>query len=218
MFTGIIEAVGQVRALSKSGADMVLTIAVGKLDMSDVQLGDSIAVNGVCLTVTAFDAASFRADVSVESLKRTALAGLQIGWSVNLEKAVTPTTRLGGHLVSGHVDGTARLLSFEQQGNAWQYWFEAPAELAKYIAEKGSLTIDGISLTINEVDGAKFRLTIIPHTRAETTLIQRQVGDLVNLEVDLIARYLERLMSASEDKIADGGVTLGLLARSGFMK
>ncbi|MBW8192955.1 riboflavin synthase [Neiella marina] len=218
MFTGIIEAVGQVRSLTKSGEDMVLTIAVGKLDMADVHLGDSIAVNGVCLTVTKFDASSFRADVSIESLKRTALADLQVGWSVNLEKAVTPTTRLGGHLVSGHVDGTARLMSFEQQGNAWQYWFEAPAELAKYIAEKGSVTIDGISLTINEVDGTKFRLTIIPHTRAETTLIQRQTGDLVNLEVDLIARYLERLMNASDGSAATDGVTLGLLARSGFIK
>ncbi|GGA71509.1 riboflavin synthase subunit alpha [Neiella marina] len=218
MFTGIIESVGHVKGLVKSGPDMALTIAVGKLDMSDVQLGDSIAVNGVCLTVTKYDAASFSADVSVESLSRTALAGLQIGWAVNLEKAVTPSTRLGGHLVSGHVDGTARLLSAEQQGSAWQYWFEAPAELAKYIAEKGSVTIDGISLTINEVDGAKFRLTIIPHTRAETTLIERNNGDLVNLEVDLIARYLERLMTASSEASPTDGVTLDLLAKSGFMK
>ena len=197
---------------------MRLTLAVGKLDMSDVKLGDSIAVNGVCLTVTHRDATHFSADVSVESLARTSLANLQSGAPVNLEKAVTPSTRLGGHLVSGHVDGLARICSIEQQGRAWQYWFEAPESLARYIAEKGSLTIDGISLTVNSVQQNKFRLTIIPHTRDETTLKYRKVGDSVNLEVDQIARYLERLMQVGATEPAKEGVSLGLLARSGFLK
>lgn len=217
MFTGIIEAVGTVASVQPKGGDIRLTLAVGKLDMSDVKLGDSIAVNGVCLTVTHFDGKHFSADVSVESLARTSLAHLQQGAAVNLEKAVTPSTRLGGHLVSGHVDGLARIVSIEQAGRAWQYWLEAPAELSKYIAEKGSLTIDGISLTVNSVEQNKFRLTIIPHTRDETTLVHRNVGDKVNLEVDQIARYIERLMQADSEQPREG-VTLGLLARSGFLK
>lgn len=217
MFTGIIEAVGTVVSAQPQQGDIRLTVAVGKLDMADVKLGDSIAVNGVCLTVTHCDHSRFSADVSVESIARTSLAKLTPGHRINLEKAVTPTTRLGGHLVSGHVDGLARILSFEQQGRAWHYWLEAPAELAKYIAEKGSLTIDGISLTVNAVEQHRFRLTIIPHTRSETTLIDRKVGDLVNLEVDQIARYLERLMQTQETAKPEG-ISLGLLARSGFLK
>ncbi len=217
MFTGIIEAVGTVATAQPRGGDIQLTLQVGKLDMADVKLGDSIAVNGVCLTVTQLSQTTFSADVSLESISRTSLAKLTPGSWVNLEKAVTPSTRLGGHLVSGHVDGLATILSFEQQGRAWNYWLEAPKELAKYIAEKGSLAIDGISLTVNEVQQSKFRLTIIPHTRDETTLSQRQVGDVVNLEVDQIARYLERLMQA-ESENTPAGVSLELLARSGFLK
>lgn len=218
MFTGIIESIGTVASVQPKSGDIQLTLNVGKLDMSDVKLGDSIAVNGVCLTVTQFDAKHFSADVSVESLARTSLANLAPGAHVNLEKAVTPSTRLGGHLVSGHVDGLAQIRDIEQAGRAWQYWLEAPTELAKYIAEKGSLTIDGISLTVNAVEQNRFRLTIIPHTRDETTLQYRNVGDKVNLEVDQIARYLERLMQAGSEQSPTEGVTLGLLAKSGFLK
>ena len=219
MFTGIIESIGSVAALQQKSGDMRLTIAVGALDMSDVKLGDSIAVNGVCLTVVDFTPKLFSADVSVESLARTSLANLTVGSFVNLEKAVTPSTRLGGHLVSGHVDGLAKILQIESDARAWQYWFEAPAELSKYIAEKGSLCIDGISLTINAVEQNKFRLTIIPHTKEQTTLQFRKVGDFVNLEVDQIARYLERLMQTKSEKTEQKeGVTLELLARSGFLK
>lgn len=200
---------------------MMLSINVGKMDMSDVKLGDSIAVNGVCLTVTGFDSSQFSADVSVESLARTSLADLQMGTRVNLEKAVTPTTRLGGHMVSGHVDGLATIVSVEQDGRAWQYWLQTPPELSRYIAEKGSVTIDGISLTVNAVERDQFRLTIIPHTRDETTLKDLNVGDHVNLEVDLVARYLERLMTfggANAQSSQGDRVSMELLARSGFLK
>ena len=218
MFTGIIEAVGTIRTAVRSGQDLKLTLDTGKLDMGDVKLGDSIAVNGVCLTVTQYGASYFCADVSIESLARTSLAHADVGSKVNLEKAVTANSRLGGHIVSGHVDGVAELESFEQTGQAWQYWFKAPESLQHYIAEKGSVTIDGISLTVNEVDGARFRLTIIPHTRSETTLIERVRGDVVNLEVDVIARYLERLMTGKADSKQPEGVSMALLARSGFLK
>ncbi|AZQ09705.1 riboflavin synthase [Shewanella khirikhana] len=217
MFTGIIEAVGHLRRIDRKGDDIRLTVASGKLDLSDVRLGDSIATNGVCLTVVECLADGYVADVSAETVKLTGFGEYRPGQAVNLEKAVTPTTRLGGHLVSGHVDGRAVVVSRSQLGKAIEFWLEAPAELARYIAHKGSITIDGVSLTVNEVDGSRFRLTIVPHTAGETTLIDLAVGDKVNLEVDQIARYLERLMLRGEET-ASGGVTLDLLARSGFMR
>lgn len=217
MFTGIIEAVGHLRRIDRKGDDIRLTVASGKLDLSDVRLGDSIATNGVCLTVVECLADGYVADVSAETVKLTGFGEYRPGQAVNLEKAVTPTTRLGGHLVSGHVDGRAAVVSCSQLGKAIEFWLEAPAELARYIAHKGSITIDGVSLTVNEVDGSRFRLTIVPHTAGETTLIDLAVGDKVNLEVDQIARYLERLMQRGEETVS-GGVTLDLLARSGFMR
>lgn len=217
MFTGIIEAVGHLRRIDRKGDDIRLTVASGKLDLSDVRLGDSIATNGVCLTVVECLADGYVADVSAETVKLTGFGEYRPGQAVNLEKAVTPTTRLGGHLVSGHVDGRAVVVSRSQLGKAIEFWLEAPAELARYIAHKGSITIDGVSLTVNEVDGSRFRLTIVPHTAGETTLIDLAVGDKVNLEVDQIARYLERLTQRGEET-ASGGVTLDLLARSGFMR
>ncbi|MCL2917638.1 riboflavin synthase [Shewanella litorisediminis] len=217
MFTGIIEAVGHLRRTDRKGDDIRLTVASGKLDLSDVRLGDSIATNGVCLTVVECLADGYVADVSAETVKLTGFGEYRPGQAVNLEKAVTPSTRLGGHLVSGHVDGRAVVVSRSHLGKAIEFWLEAPAELARYIAHKGSITIDGVSLTVNEVDGSRFRLTIVPHTAGETTLIDLAVGDKVNLEVDQIARYLERLMQRGEDS-QSGGVTLDLLARSGFMR
>lgn len=156
MFTGIIEAVGHLRRIDRKGDDIRLTVASGKLDLSDVRLGDSIATNGVCLTVVECLADGYVADVSAETVKLTGFGEYRPGQAVNLEKAVTPTTRLGGHLVSGHVDGRAVVVSRSQLGKAIEFWLEAPAELARYIAHKGSITIDGVSLTVNEVDGSRF--------------------------------------------------------------
>ncbi|AWB64974.1 riboflavin synthase [Saccharobesus litoralis] len=217
MFTGIIEAVGHIMALSPVQNGYQVKVAVNGLDMQDVRLGDSIAVNGTCLTVTQFDAQSFQADVSSETVKRTKFSSLSIGSKVNLEKACTPNTRLGGHIVSGHVDGVANLKQIQDNGNATEYWLEAPADLAKYIAVKGSITVDGISLTVNEVSGNRFRLTIIPHTAEQTTIVKWQVGDKVNIEVDVIARYLERLMNYQTPQQQDQNM-MNLLAKSGFIK
>jgi riboflavin synthase len=219
MFTGIIESIGTITAAEKKAGDVRLTISTGKLDMSDVQLGDSIAVNGVCLTAVEFDKASFVADVSNETLQHSATGKLQQGSEVNLEKALTPTTRLGGHLVSGHVDGVGHVISREDDARSVRFVIKAPNELAKYIAHKGSVTVDGISLTVNKVDGAEFELNIVPHTLQETVIRNYQPGTEVNLEVDLIARYLERLLLG--DKAADkksDGISIGFLAENGFIK
>ncbi|MDI5836379.1 riboflavin synthase [Shewanella xiamenensis] len=218
MFTGIIEAVGTLRKLERKGDDIRLTVASGKLDLSDVRLGDSIATNGVCLTVVQQLADGYVADVSAETVSLTGFANYKVGTKVNLEKAVTPTTRLGGHMVSGHVDGIATVEQRLARGQAIEFWLAAPAELACYIAHKGSITIDGVSLTVNEVDGHRFRLTIVPHTAGETTLVDLKAGDKVNIEVDLIARYLERLMRFDTKETQGGGVTMEMLARAGFVR
>ncbi|ABN62640.1 MULTISPECIES: riboflavin synthase [Shewanella] len=218
MFTGIIEAVGTLRKLERKGDDIRLTVASGKLDLNDVRLGDSIATNGVCLTVVQQLADGYVADVSAETVSLTGFANYKVGTKVNLEKAVTPTTRLGGHMVSGHVDGIAMVEQRLVRGQAIEFWLAAPAELGRYIAHKGSITIDGVSLTVNEVDGSRFRLTIVPHTAGETTLIDLQAGDKVNIEVDLIARYLERLMNYDGKDSKSGGVTMEMLARAGFVR
>jgi riboflavin synthase len=218
MFTGIIEAVGHLRRIERRGDDIRLTVASGKLDLSDVQLGDSIATNGVCLTVVERLTDGYVADISAETVSLTGFNHYQVGQAVNLEKAVTPSTRLGGHLVSGHVDGQARVVEVSARGQATEYWLEAPQALARYIAHKGSIAIDGVSLTVNEVSGERFRLTIVPHTSGETTLPLLKVGDSVNLEVDQIARYLERLMQQTETTQSTVGVSLAQLARAGFIR
>ena len=219
MFTGIIEAIGTIAAMEPRGGDRRVRIVTGKLDLGDVALGDSIAVSGVCLTAVELPGDGFWADVSGETLTRTAFAGLQVGSRVNLEKALTPSTRLGGHLVSGHVDGVGTIESRETQARSVRFTIRAPDALARYIAEKGSICIDGVSLTVNGVKGAVFELNIVPHTLAETTLEEFQPGRQVNLEVDLIARYLERLLLG--DKAADpnqgAGVTTELLSEYGFL-
>ena len=219
MFTGLIEAVGRVRELKKQGDNTRLHIDTGTLGLDDVKLGDSIAVSGVCLTVVAMTADSFAADVSPETLSRTTLGTFAPGSAVNLEKALLPTTRLGGHLVSGHVDGVGTVQKREQDGASAGYWIEAPKDLAKYIAEKGSICIDGISLTVNGVNGAVFELTIIPHTAANTTFSEFQPGRRVNIEVDVLARYLERLQLG--DRAAERRpepITREFLLRHGFIK
>lgn len=219
MFTGIIEAIGTIRALTPKGGDVRVLVETGKLDLADVKLGDSIAVNGVCLTAVELPGNGFWADVSRETLARTAFVDLKAGSRVNLEKALTPTSRLGGHLVSGHVDGVGEIVSREENARAVQFRIRAPRELARYIALKGSITVDGTSLTVNAVNGAEFELTIVPHTLAETIMVDYRPGRLVNLEVDLLARYLERLLLG--DKAAEpnsGGISEGFLAEHGYLK
>jgi riboflavin synthase len=184
MFTGIVQAVG---AIVRTGP---LEIDCGSLDLSDVRVGDSICVQGVCLTATALTARGFMADVSAETLRLT--AGLERPGPVNLEKSLALSDRLGGHLVSGHVDGVGEVM--RRQGGVVA--FRAPADLARFIAKKGSICVDGVSLTVNEVDGAVFEVNLIPHTLEVTTLSRLQPGSRVNLEVDLVARYVERLLSA----------------------
>ncbi|MGV6474357.1 riboflavin synthase [Azotobacter vinelandii] len=219
MFTGIIEAIGTIRALTPKGGDARVYVHTGKLDLSDVKLGDSIAVNGICLTAVELPGDGFWADVSHETLARTAFIDLKAGSRVNLEKALTPTSRLGGHLVSGHVDGVGEVLSREDNARAVQFRIHAPRELARYIALKGSITVDGTSLTVNGVNGAEFELTIVPHTLGETIMADYRPGRQVNLEVDLLARYLERLMLG--DKAAEpnaSGLTASFLAEHGYLK
>ena len=198
MFTGLIEGVGQVAALEPRGGDVRLHIAVGSLPFADVALGESIAVSGVCLTVIEFDAGAFAADASTETLGLTTLGGMVVGQAVNLERAMRPTDRLGGHLVSGHVDGVGRVLSIHDDARAQRWRFAAPASLSKYIATKGSICVDGVSLTVNAVDGEGFDVALIPHTVSHTAFASTRVGDPVNLEIDLVARYVERLLSARE--------------------
>ena len=220
MFTGIIEAQGHVAALTPSGGDVTLRIHSDELDFGDVKLGDSIAVNGVCLTVTALAGGdSFSADVSGETLSLTSLKQLKSGSRVNLEKAMTPSTRMGGHLVSGHVDGLGTVKAMTPDARSVRIDIQAPAELARYIAQKGSITVDGISLTVNSVDGALFSLNIIPHTQDVTTIQDWKPGTPVNLEVDIIARYLERLLLGERAaRPGSEGVSMSFLAEHGFLK
>ena len=221
MFTGIVQAVGQVRKVIKTPAgDLKLTIHAADLDFSDVQLGDSIAVNGVCLTAVALGSDWFSADVSFETLDHTRLAALKANERVNLELALTLASRLGGHLVSGHVDGVGSVERIIPSGSSTRYWIKAPEELNKYIAHKGSITVDGVSLTVNELEAGSFCLNIVPHTIAQTIISGYRVGSLVHLEVDLIARYLEQLLlPAQAQQIPMGsGLTLENLAKAGFIK
>lgn len=198
MFTGLIEGVGRVLAVEPRGGDARLRIEVGSLPFADVAIGESIAVSGVCLTVVEFDAMSFVADASTETLALTTLGGLGVGRAVNLERAMRPTDRLGGHLVSGHVDGVGRVQQVWPDARAQRWRFTAPASLLRYVAVKGSICVDGVSLTVNAVDDAGFEVALIPHTVAHTAFASTQVGDAVNLEVDLVARYVERLLNSRE--------------------
>lgn len=228
MFTGIIEAVGSITAINVNAQGARLVIDTNSLDMSDVKLGDSIATNGICLTVVDFDKSksngSYSADVSNETLQRTGFANYKVGSKVNLEKAMLASTRFGGHMVSGHVDGVSEILAINNNGNSIEYWLSMPKELAHYIAEKGSVTIDGTSLTVNSLaeNGAKgkFRLTIVPHTVKETIFAEYQVGSKVNIEVDLIARYLERLLTKNNDSehVTKSNISESMLAKAGFIK
>lgn len=218
MFTGLIEAVGEIAALESRGGDVRIRVAAGNLDLSDVSIGDSIAVNGVCLTVTGLSGDGFWMDVSGETLARTTLGELSPGAMVNLEKALLPTTRLGGHLVSGHVDGVGEIAERRPEARSVRFRVRIPAELARYVAPKGSVAVDGTSLTVNAVDGAVFDINIIPHTMEHTIISTYAPGTRVNIEVDLVARYLERLLLG--ERAAEPGVRIdrGFLARHGFLE
>lgn len=222
MFTGIIEAVGQVKASQNKQGDIRLRINTGKLDLSDVKLGDSIATNGVCLTVVELPGDGFWADVSKESIAHTNITDWKSGKLVNLEQALTLATRLGGHMVTGHVDGLGTILSRNEDARSVRFKVKASAELSKYIAAKGSITVDGVSLTVNAIEDATagatiFDLNIVPHTVQETVIKDYQVGHTVHLEVDVIARYLERMMQQTNDQ-PKSGISQAFLAQNGFWK
>ena len=201
MFTGIISAIGDIASLEERGGDVRLTIRSGNLNLTDVQLGDSIACNGACLTAVELTGEGFVADVSVETLNLTTIGNWQTGSRINMEKAMQATDRFGGHIVSGHVDGIGEVVAVGEDARSWRFRLRAPREIAKYIAHKGSITVDGTSLTVNIVEGAEFELNIVPHTMQHTVMGDYKVGTKVNLEVDLVARYLERLLLG--DKAAD---------------
>lgn len=194
MFTGIVEAVGEIAACEPRGGDVRLRVNTNNLELADLQLGDSISTNGVCLTVVELPGDGYVADVSAETLAMTTIGDWSLGTLVNLERALTPQTRMGGHMVSGHVDGVGEVVSRHPDARSERFRIRAPRELAKYIAHKGSITVDGTSLTVNRVEGAEFELNIVPHTLEKTVIGTYKPGTRVNLEVDLIARYLERLL------------------------
>ncbi|MBI3546239.1 MAG: riboflavin synthase [Gammaproteobacteria bacterium] len=218
MFTGIIQSVGKIAAIEQKDGDARLRVAVGTLDMSGVNRGDSIAVSGVCLTAVEHSATEFAADVSGETLARTTFGRLRVGDAVNLEKSLTLASPLGGHLVSGHVDGIATVAARRDAGRSVQFRIKAAETLAKYIAEKASVTVDGVSLTVNSIDGAEFELNIVPHTLQATTFGQLKAGAAVNLEVDILARYLERLLQGERVPQNSASVTREFLAQHGFIK
>jgi len=203
VFTGIVEAIGEVAGMEPRGGDLRLRVHTGKLDLSDVEVGDSICTSGCCLTVTELPGDGYWCDVSNETLASTTLGGLSVGSRVNLEKSLTPRSRLGGHIVSGHVDGVGEVVSFRDDGRSVRWVLRAPDALARYIARKGSICVDGVSLTVNAVRGAEFDLNIVPRTMRETIFSEYEVGAGVNLEVDVIARHLERLLRG--DAAADPG-------------
>ena len=214
MFTGIVQATGTLAALESRGGDARLTLRCPALEPASCREGDSIAVAGVCLTATALDEEGFSADVSAETLRLTTLGALRPGDAVNLERSLTLSTPLGGHLVTGHVDGLATVASRRPEARSVRFELEAPEALARYIARKGSVCLDGVSLTVNEVRARRFGVNIVPHTLAVTTLAGWRPGTRVNLEVDLVARYVERLQAAG----APAGLSEGLLEEYGFAK
>jgi len=216
MFTGLIETIGTVTSVRKVDGDIRITVSASEYLKRPVALGDSIAVNGVCLTVIEQSGDQFSFDVSVESINHTLIGDWRVGARVNLEMALLPTTRLGGHLVSGHVDGLARLQALSEDARSWRMVFEAPVELQRYIAKKGSVTLNGISLTVNSVDKNLFDINVIPHTFDVTTLGQLKPGDEVHIEVDLIARYLERLLVGADNDASDTQITYSFLTENGF--
>ena len=215
MFTGIIEEIGAIERLDRGPRSVRMTIA-GRLIFSDLKLGDSVAVNGVCLTASAISGNQFTADVMPETLDRTALGALRTGSRVNLERAMAANGRFGGHMVAGHIDGTGKIQSLRPDDNAVWVRVAAGPEILRYTIAKGSIAIDGISLTVAEVDESGISVSIIPHTGSETTLLSKKTGDLVNLETDLVGKYVEKLLKPRDSTAGPSGITSEFLAEHGF--
>lgn len=215
MFTGIVEEVGKIKAIKKGKNSARLVINAKKV-LEDVKLGDSIAVNGVCLTVTEFSNSAFGVDVMHESLRKSSLSTLKNDSSVNLERAMLLNGRFGGHIVSGHIDGTGKIINIKNDDNAIWYTISAKEKIMKYIIEKGSITIDGISLTVANLSESDFSVSIIPHTQEETILKMKKIGDIVNLENDCIAKYVESLLNFKEKSEVKKDITMDFLLENGF--
>lgn len=215
MFTGIVEEIGRIKQIQHGQHSAVLTIEAGKV-LEDVHLGDSIAVNGICLTVTTFGENYFTADVMHETLNRSSLSGLKTGSRVNLERAMAANGRFGGHIVSGHVDGVGKVVNIRKDDTAIWYTIQAESKILRYIVEKGSITIDGISLTVANVNAEEFAISAIPHTVEVTTLRERRVGDSVNLENDIIGKYVEKLFGPPSDAQPKSTLTREFLVRCGY--
>ena len=213
MFTGLVEDTGEIMAIVPRGRGIELSIRT-KIPLEDVDVGASIAVNGVCLTAESFQGDRFIATAGAETLRLTNTGALKVGSRVHLERALRVGDRLGGHLVQGHVDGMGVVVSTERQAESWVVWIELPVELARYVAAKGSICIDGVSLTVNEVRGRRFRVNIVPHTSDVTAVTRHAAGERVNIEVDILAKYVERLLGAEKS----GGLTLDFLKQHGFAK
>jgi riboflavin synthase len=216
MFTGIIEEVGKLKSIKHGANSSVLTIQASKV-LEETKLGDSIAVNGVCLTVTGMDGGCFDADVMAESLRRTNLGDLTPGSPLNLERALALNSRLGGHIVSGHIDGTGTLVSFKKEDVATVVTIQTSPELLRYMLVKGSIAIDGVSLTITEVTDTTFSVSLIPHTKKETILLMKKTGDTVNLETDVIGKYVEKLLRIDKPEVQESVLDMDFLAENGFL-
>ncbi|MCC3864567.1 riboflavin synthase [Terrisporobacter petrolearius] len=215
MFTGIIEEIGIIKNVKKDNKSSIITIQ-GKKIFEDINIGDSISVNGVCLTVTTFSNEIFTADVMNETMSRSSLGSLKNGSYVNLERAMPASGRFGGHVVSGHIDGTGKVIKIERDSNATWYTVTVENRLMKYIVEKGSIAIDGISLTVAKVNENSFSVSIIPHTSQETILSHRLVGDIVNIENDVIGKYVEKLITFEKNKKDESNITMDFLIKNGF--
>lgn len=217
MFTGIVEEIGSIKQVQRGEKSSVITVSAKKV-LENTQLGDSIAVNGVCLTVTNIEGGCFTADVMAETMRRTNLGSQPAGSRVNLERALLPTTRMGGHIVSGHIDGTGKITAYQKEDNATWVTVSAGDNILKYVVEKGSIAIDGISLTVAYADSKCFKVSVIPHTSQETTLLNKSIGTAVNLECDIIAKYVEKLIGFQgiQSKQQDD-ISMQMLAENGFI-
>jgi riboflavin synthase len=216
VFTGLVEEIGKIESIIKSEKSAKIIIKANKV-LKEIMLGDSIATNGVCLTVTSFESGKFTVDVMAETIRRSNLKGLSPGDEVNLERALRLGDRLGGHIVSGHIDGTGIIMSYEKEDNAIWVSISASPEILKYIVQKGSIAIDGVSLTVAYVDESIFKVSIIPHTKEMTTLLRKKVGDEVNLECDMIGKYIEKLLGSKEQAPVKKGIDFDFLSANGFV-
>lgn len=216
MFTGIVEEIGQIEGVIKSEKSARITIKAYKV-LEDVKHGDSISTNGVCLTVTAFSKDKFTVDVMAETMRRSNLSSISKGTYVNLERALRAGDRLGGHMVSGHIDGTGAITAFDEEDNAVWLTIEASSDILKYIVQKGSIAIDGVSLTVAYIDDKVFKVSIIPHTKDATTLIKKKIGDIVNLECDMVGKYIEKFLSVKEQSPRKKSIDLNFLSDNGFV-